>query len=92
MAAQAKRVSDGFREVFPEYSASHYHDGKPGQHRTITIDYAVVLVGEMTAVLDEQETVLRVGDILIQRGTNHTWRNKSGLLTRMLYVLIDGQE
>jgi uncharacterized cupin superfamily protein len=59
-------------------------------HRTETVDYAVVLEGEIVMVLDEEEVNLRAGDVVIQRGTNHAWANRSGKPAKMLYVLIDG--
>ena len=60
-------------------------------HRTETVDYAVVLDGEIFLVLDEGEVKLTTGDVVIQRGTNHAWSNRSGKSVRMLYVLIDGE-
>ncbi len=63
----------------------------PLLHRTETIDYAVVLEGEMTLVMDGQDIVLKAGDVVVQRGTNHAWSNRSGKKVRMLYILIDGR-
>lgn len=63
----------------------------PLMHRTETIDYGIVLEGEMTLVVDQGETTIRAGDIVIQRGTNHAWANRSGQNCRMAFVLIDGQ-
>jgi quercetin dioxygenase-like cupin family protein len=63
----------------------------PFMHRTQTIDYAVVLEGEITMLLDDQEVLLKAGDVVIQRGTNHAWSNRSDKPVRMLYVLIDGE-
>lgn len=60
-------------------------------HRTETVDYGIVLEGEITLVLDIGETVVRQGDIVIQRGTNHGWANRSGKVCRVAFVLIDGQ-
>ena len=62
----------------------------PGMHRTETVDYAIVLEGEIWAVMDEGETLLRAGDVLIQRGTNHAWANRSNATARIAFVLIDG--
>jgi hypothetical protein len=62
----------------------------PGMHITETIDYAIVLEGEITAIMDNDETVLRTGDVLIQRGTNHAWSNKSGKTAKVAFILIDG--
>ena len=63
----------------------------PFMHRTETIDYAVVLKGEITMLLDDQDILLKEGDVVIQRGTNHAWSNRSDKPALMLYVLIDGQ-
>jgi mannose-6-phosphate isomerase-like protein (cupin superfamily) len=71
-----------------------HHDRRPGvhpgMHRTETLDYAIVLEGEIYAVMDEEETLLRAGDVLIQRGTNHAWANRSERTARIAFVLIDG--
>ena len=61
-------------------------------HRTSTIDYAVVISGEIDMDLDEGETVhLKAGDVLVQRGTWHTWINKGTEPCVMAFVLIDAQ-
>jgi hypothetical protein len=70
----------------PDRSAKH-----PGFHMTDTVDYAVCLEGEIWAVLDEDETLMRPGDVLIQRGTYHAWSNRSDQVARMLFVLIDAE-
>jgi hypothetical protein len=62
----------------------------PGMHRTETVDYAIVLEGEIWSVMDEGETLMRAGDVLIQRGTNHAWANRSTRTARIAFVLIDG--
>jgi hypothetical protein len=67
-------------------------DGRhPGMHVTETVDYAIVIEGEIVAILDEEETVLGAGDVLIQRGTNHAWSNRSARHCRVAFVLIDGK-
>lgn len=63
----------------------------PGMHRTTTVDYALMLEGELVAIMDKGETVLRAGDVLIQRGTNHAWANRSGRPARIAFVLIGGK-
>ena len=63
----------------------------PLMHRTETIDYAVVLDGEITLILDDEDVQLKAGDVVIQRGTSHSWSNRSQKVCRMLYVLIDGR-
>ena len=70
----------------PERSARH-----PGFHATDTVDYAICLEGEVWAVLDEGETLMRPGDVLIQRGTYHAWSNRTDRVARMLFVLIDAE-
>ena len=70
----------------PDRSARH-----PGFHATDTVDYAICLEGEVWAVLDEDETLMRPGDVLIQRGTYHAWSNRSDRIARMLFVLIDAE-
>jgi quercetin dioxygenase-like cupin family protein len=59
-------------------------------HRTETIDYGIVLEGEMVLVLDDSEVVLRAGDVVVQRGTDHAWANRSDRVARMAFVLVDG--
>jgi hypothetical protein len=63
----------------------------PLMHRTKTVDYGIVLEGEITLVLDRGETTIQTGDIIIQNGTNHAWANRSGKVCRMAFILIDGQ-
>ena len=60
----------------------------PGMHKTNTIDYAIVLSGEIWAVLDEGEVLLRAGDCLVQRGTNHAWSNRTEKPCVIAFVLI----
>lgn len=68
-------------------------DGKhPGMHRTQTIDYGIMIEGEITMLLDDSEVTMRPGDVLIQRGTDHAWENRSETITaRIAFVLIDGR-
>jgi hypothetical protein len=70
----------------PDRSARH-----PGFHATDTVDYAICLEGEVWAVLDEDETLMRPGDVLIQRGTYHAWSNRSDRVCRMAFILIDAR-
>jgi len=63
----------------------------PGMHRTRTVDYALVLDGEIWALMDEGEVLLKAGDCLIQRGTNHAWANRSDRPCRVAFILIDAR-
>lgn len=63
----------------------------PLMHRTETIDYAIVISGEIVMLLDEGEVVLRAGDVLVQCGTNHAWVNRSNAAAVVVFVLIDGE-
>jgi hypothetical protein len=63
----------------------------PLMHRTETIDYGIVLDGEVTLILDRGETVVRAGEIVVQRGTNHAWANRSGRPCRIAFILVDGR-
>jgi hypothetical protein len=60
-------------------------------HRTASLDYCYVIDGSIVAVLDDDEVVMNAGDVLIQRGTNHGWRNESGVNCKVLFVLIDAE-
>jgi len=60
-------------------------------HRTRSIDYAIVLDGEIDMLMDDSEVHLSAGDVLIQQGTNHAWVNNSGRNCRVAFVLIDAQ-
>lgn len=72
-------------DSLPEGPSPH-----PLMHRTESIDYGIVLEGELVLVLDGGETPLRAGDIVVQRGTSHAWANRSGRPARMAFILIDG--
>ena len=63
----------------------------PGMHKTDTVDYCIVLSGEIYAVLDEGEVLLRAGDCLVQRGTNHAWSNRSDRPCAIAFVLVAAQ-
>jgi mannose-6-phosphate isomerase-like protein (cupin superfamily) len=64
----------------------------PLMHRTRTIDYAIVMAGEIDMLLDDTEIHLKAGDVLIQQGTNHAWVNRGSETCRIAFVLIDAME
>jgi mannose-6-phosphate isomerase-like protein (cupin superfamily) len=88
----AAKMKDAFTQI-GDAAASTVRSNSPHplMHRTESIDYGVVLEGEMTLVLDDSEVGLWPGDVVVQRGTNHAWANRSGKMCRMLFVLVDGQ-
>jgi len=63
----------------------------PRMHESNTIDYAIVLSGEIHAILEKGEKLLKAGDVLIQRGVNHAWSNRSDGYCRMAFVLVDAR-
>jgi hypothetical protein len=74
----------GHSAAFDRNSPRH-----PGFHKTNSIDYALVLSGEIYALMDEGEVKLTAGDVLVQRGTNHAWSNRSDEPAYLAFVLID---
>jgi quercetin dioxygenase-like cupin family protein len=64
----------------------------PGTHRTKSIDYAIVISGEIDMLLDDSEVHLKAGDVLVQQGTNHAWVNHGKEACRIAFVLIDAEE
>jgi hypothetical protein len=68
--------------------ADHFEKEDPGMHRTNTVDYAVVYEGEIWLELDDAKTVhLKRGDVVVQNGTRHAWRNKGAKPATMLFFL-----
>jgi quercetin dioxygenase-like cupin family protein len=61
---------------------------RSAMHRTRTVDYGIVLEGEVYLVMEGTETLLQPGDIVIQRGTNHAWDNRSDAPARMVFILL----
>jgi mannose-6-phosphate isomerase-like protein (cupin superfamily) len=64
----------------------------PLMHRTRTIDYAIIMAGEIDMLLDDTEIHFKAGDVLIQQGTNHAWVNRGSEPCRIAFVLIDAKE
>jgi hypothetical protein len=77
-------------EAFAAMQASHAADASsddPGMHKTDSVDYALVLNGEIWAVMDTDERLMKAGDALIQRGTNHAWSNRTEKPCQVMFVL-----
>ena len=64
----------------------------PFMHRTNSVDYAMVITGEIWMLMDDEEddVLLKAGDVVIQRGTNHAWANRGTETCIMMFVLVDG--
>ena len=96
---------DNLKDMSPEEARRHFeeigaadassYEGKQSRHafmhRTETVDYGIVLDGELVLIVDEGETTVRAGDIVIQRGTNHGWSNRTNRNCRIAFILIDGR-
>ncbi|AMK19978.1 MULTISPECIES: cupin domain-containing protein [Sphingobium] len=80
-------------EAMGDAHASTHSDDHGGalMHRTPSLDYGIVLEGEIILVLDDEEVPLKAGDVVIQRGSNHAWSNRSGAMCRMAFVMLDAQ-
>ncbi|MDH2235158.1 cupin domain-containing protein [Pigmentiphaga sp. GD03639] len=91
---ESERDFSKVADQFAHWGEGHVLTGKnrhPAFHKTNTIDYAIVLEGEVWALMDIGETLMKAGDVLIQRGTNHAWSNRSDSPVRIAFVLIDAQ-
>jgi hypothetical protein len=82
-------------QAFNELSAAlpglieTFEPDNPGMHTTATIDYGIILEGELWLELDNgQSRLVKAGDVVIQNGTRHAWRNKSERIARALFVMI----
>lgn len=92
LAQGAARMAAAFDQIGDAQASTVKADSPhPLMHRTESVDYGVVIEGELTLVLDEGEVALRPGSVVVQRGTNHAWANRSGRPCRMLFVLVDGR-
>ncbi len=95
---------DSFENMTPEERKAHFAEigaadavaqgenvRHAHMHKTETIDYGIVLEGEIVLIMDEGETTVRAGDIVVQRGTNHGWANRTDKNCRIAFILIDGK-
>jgi mannose-6-phosphate isomerase-like protein (cupin superfamily) len=60
-------------------------------HRTRTLDYVIVIEGELVLILDDSEVTLRAGDVVVQRGTDHAWENRAGAIARAAFFHVDAR-
>jgi hypothetical protein len=82
--------SAGFKAIGAGHTQDR-HSSDPMMHRTHTTDYAIVLKGEIHAVMETGETLLRAGDVLIQRGTNHSWSVRGSEPAIVAFVLVSAK-
>jgi hypothetical protein len=85
---------EAVRALFEAIGAGHALSENPPHplmHRTETVDYAILLEGELVLILDAGETIVSAGDVVVQRGTSHAWANRSASNARIAFVLIDGR-
>ncbi len=61
----------------------------PGMHKTNSIDYAIIMSGEIDMLVDEDEVHVKAGDVVVQRGNNHAWANRGTEPCRIAFILID---
>ena len=74
-------------DIYPPRMGGH----RTVMHRTRTLDYAMVIEGEIVLVLDDSEVVLGPGEVVVQRGTDHAWENRTDKVTRMAFFHIAGE-
>lgn len=82
--------------AFAEIGQAHAGTGRADSrhklmHRTETVDYGIVTEGEVWLVLDDAQVHLTRGDVVVQRGTNHAWSNRTEAMARMVFILLDGR-
>lgn len=85
-----EQTAAGFKAMGGEHCRPDTSRG-PGMHRTRTIDYVVLLDGEVTLILDKGEVALKPFDVVVQRGTNHAWVNRGSKQALLVAVLIDAK-
>lgn len=64
----------------------------PAMHRTRSLDYAIVMTGEIDMLLDDSEFHLKAGDLVVQQATNHAWVNRGKDVCRIAFILMDSQK
>jgi len=93
-ALDAKELEAEVARGFEAIGAAHCRPDRtrsPHMHETGTIDYIIVLEGEVTLLLDEDEVDLKPFDVVIQRGTNHAWISKNGQRALLAAILVDAE-
>ena len=87
-------MQDMAAEAFEKIGAAHHRidtSKHPAMHKTETIDYIILLKGDVTLILDEEEIDLEPFDVVVQRGTNHAWVNNGTDPALLIAVLVDSK-
>jgi hypothetical protein len=88
----AEDAAAAFAEIGESSAGTGQSDSRHKlMHRTETLDYGIVTEGEVWLVLDQQEVHLNRGDVVVQRGTNHAWSNRTESMARMVFILLDAR-
>ena len=85
-------MQDMAAQAFANVGAAHHRidtTKHPAMHKTETIDYIILLKGDVTLILDEEEVELKPFDVVVQRGTNHAWINNGNEPALLIAVLVD---
>ena len=87
----SQRNYDSMKKYFEQMGAGDRLDGHkhPGMHKTQSVDYLIVISGEIWLILDEEEVCLKAGDSCVQRGTLHAWSNRTEEPCLLAAILLD---
>ena len=92
-AALAKMDANFMSQMLGDHSpARGLPASNPLMHRTRTVDYAIIISGEIDMMLDDETVHLKAGDVVVQQATNHAWLNRSKEPCRVVFVLVDAKQ
>jgi mannose-6-phosphate isomerase-like protein (cupin superfamily) len=92
-AAEAKMDPDFMMKVVGDHAPARGLPVKhPLMHRTRTVDYAIIMSGEIDMMLDQETVHVKAGDVVVQQATNHAWINRGKEPCRIIFVLMDSKQ
>ena len=92
-AAEAKMAPDFMMKVVGDHAPARGLPVKhPLMHRTRTLDYAIIMSGEIDMMLDQETVHVKAGDVVVQQATNHAWINRGKEPCRIIFVLMDSKQ
>ena len=92
-AAEAKMAPDFMMKVVGDHAPARGLPVKhPLMHRTRTVDYAIIMSGEIDMMLDDAVVHVKAGDVVVQQATNHAWINRGKEPCRIIFVLMDSKQ